>query len=282
MVRTILILAVFLCGWGSISAQVEMFYDPRDLTLQPAYPDFESMSDISGHREVATATDTYMQHMYKTIEYLSNLATPGYVRRAVKSVRLLDPKTNTYYVAARSERRWIEGRATRTGRSLDIALAYTGSKGFFTVKLPDGREAYTRDGRLAFDHTGRIVTLAGRFPFLSEDGELIPPDKDISISEKGVIRTFDRVVGTLKVTVFEDFEEMSEHLFSMDGVFFILDQPIKTVKNPSFEVLQGYSVMANVFQAVDTPFVKNGYTANMNVFQVLNEASKMVVDASGR
>jgi len=50
------------------------------------------------------------------------------------------------------------GELTQTGERLDVAIH---GDGFFEVQLPDGTRAYTRDGALKTDSTGRITTNDG-------------------------------------------------------------------------------------------------------------------------
>lgn len=83
-------------------------------------------------------------------------------------------------------RSFSEGTISETGNSLDLAI--TGN-GFFQVEMPDGSQAYTRDGALKVNAQGNIVTNSGL--------KIIP---DISIPEnaKGIQITED---GVVKVTL---------------------------------------------------------------------------------
>jgi len=53
---------------------------------------------------------------------------------------------------------FTEGELTQTGERLDIAIQ---GDGFFQVQMPDGTLAYTRDGSLKTDSSGRITTSEG-------------------------------------------------------------------------------------------------------------------------
>ncbi len=48
----------------------------------------------------------------------------------------------------------------QTGNPFDWAIE---GKGYFEVKLPDGTQAYTRDGKLKIDQNGEITTMDGYF-----------------------------------------------------------------------------------------------------------------------
>jgi len=51
-----------------------------------------------------------------------------------------------------------QGALQRTDRSLDVAIQ---GEGFLRVRLPDGRQALTRDGSLKVDAAGKLVTSSG-------------------------------------------------------------------------------------------------------------------------
>ncbi len=75
-----------------------------------------------------------------------------------------------------------QGAIEPTGRPLDLAID---GDGYFSVQMPDGMLAYTRDGSFTVSDQGMIVTNAG---YALEPGVTIPPDAtEISISRTGVI-----------------------------------------------------------------------------------------------
>jgi flagellar basal-body rod protein FlgG len=51
-----------------------------------------------------------------------------------------------------------EGPVIQTGQQLDVMIE---GRGFIGVTMPDGTIAYTRDGQLQLDSTGKIVTSSG-------------------------------------------------------------------------------------------------------------------------
>jgi flagellar basal-body rod protein FlgG len=60
--------------------------------------------------------------------------------------------------AVATSRVFTTGELTQTGEKFDMAIA---GDGFFEVTLPDGTQAYTRDGAFKVDATGRVVTSDG-------------------------------------------------------------------------------------------------------------------------
>src|SRR3712207_8338461 len=51
-----------------------------------------------------------------------------------------------------------QGNLTSTEKEFDIAIR---GDGFFRIRLPDGRTAYTRDGSFELDSQGQVVTREG-------------------------------------------------------------------------------------------------------------------------
>ena len=81
-----------------------------------------------------------------------------------------------------TERILSQGALVKTENPLDVAI---NGNGYFQVQLPDGTVAYTRDGNLARNSQGQIVTQAG---FLVAPGITIPTDAlSVSISDAGQV-----------------------------------------------------------------------------------------------
>ncbi|RDE10261.1 flagellar basal-body rod protein FlgG [Pelagibacterium lacus] len=78
-----------------------------------------------------------------------------------------------------------QGNVAPTEKELDLAIR---GEGFFTITLPDGRTAYTRDGTFERDGAGRMVTVDG---YEVEPGIIIPEDATaVSISRDGIVEAF--------------------------------------------------------------------------------------------
>ena len=76
------------------------------------------------------------------------------------------------------------GEITNTGERLDLAIH---GNGFFKVTLPDGTNAFTRDGGFKLNSTGNIVSSDG-LPVTSFAGVTINPEAtNVSISATGVV-----------------------------------------------------------------------------------------------
>ncbi len=80
-------------------------------------------------------------------------------------------------------RAMTQGNLTPTDKDFDVAIR---GEGFFRVRMPDGRTAFTRDGGFDLDAQGQIVTKDG---YVVEPGIQIPGDaRSISISNQGQVQ----------------------------------------------------------------------------------------------
>lgn len=85
-----------------------------------------------------------------------------------------------------TEKLFTQGNIIQTGNPLDIALQ---GRGLLQVTMPDGTQAYTRDGTLQMDETGQLVTSMG-YPI--EPSITIPDNTlSVSISSDGVVSVLE-------------------------------------------------------------------------------------------
>ncbi len=83
---------------------------------------------------------------------------------------------------AATERIFTSGNLNSTGGEMDIAI---NGRGFLQVDLPDGTQAYTRDGALQRDQNGQLTTASG---YVVQPPINVPDNAlSISISKEGVV-----------------------------------------------------------------------------------------------
>ncbi|MDP2367547.1 flagellar basal-body rod protein FlgG [Rhodoferax sp.] len=81
-----------------------------------------------------------------------------------------------------TSRSFAQGSLQQSSNQLDVAIK---GAGFFQVTMPDGTNAYTRDGSFQVDSQGRLVTTSG-YPVAS--GVTVPPTaQSVSISAEGIV-----------------------------------------------------------------------------------------------
>lgn len=81
-----------------------------------------------------------------------------------------------------TEKLFTQGNLVQTGNSMDAAV---NGRGFFQVLMPDGTQAYTRDGTFQIDAQGQMVTSSG---YVVQPAITIPAAaQSVTIGSDGVI-----------------------------------------------------------------------------------------------
>jgi flagellar basal-body rod protein FlgF len=123
---------------------------------------------------------------------LANVTSTGYRAEEhrlravqVQSRNLPSPlPTRAFTVDASTHTDYAPGPMQYTGRSLDVAVE---GKGWIALTMPDGSEAYTRNGSLEVSVNGVLQTRTG-IPVQGDGGSItIPPDVKISIAKDGTV-----------------------------------------------------------------------------------------------
>jgi flagellar basal-body rod protein FlgG len=111
----------------------------------------------------------------------------------------------------------IQGNLTSTEKQYDVAIR---GDGFFRIRLPDGRTAYSRDGSFDLDSQGQLVTRDG---YLVDPGITVPQNATaVTISAAGAVQatvpgqTQPQVLGQIQLARFinkSGLESMGDNLF---------------------------------------------------------------------
>lgn len=163
---------------------------------------------------------------------LANASSTGYRAeehrlRAVQVVSHAGQKglaTRAFAVDASTHADFTPGPMMMTGRPLDIAVQ---GAGWIAVQLPDGGEAYTRNGSFEVSVNG-IVQTRGGLPVMGDGGPIaIPPDAKIGVGVDGTISALPEsgaqnavsVIGRVKLVNPQD----SDLVRGADGLFRMRD-----------------------------------------------------------
>lgn len=142
-----------------------------------------------------------------------------------------------------------QGSIARTDNPTDIAIS---GRGYFQVSMPDGTTAYSRDGNLAVDAEGRLVTSDG-FPL--QPAITIPNEAlSFSISRDGIVEAQIRgqpepqQLGQIELAAFVNpagLEAQGENLFLASAAS---GSPnVSTPTSPGFgSLIQGFVETSNV------------------------------------
>jgi len=148
---------------------------------------------------------------------------------------------------ASTERVFSQGNMNNTGGELDIAIE---GRGFLQVDLPDGTQAYTRDGALQVDQNGQLTTAGGYViqpPINVPDNALsltIGKDGTVSVTQPGAAG-LNVQIGQLQLATFINppgLQSVGENLYletdssgpanilqpGVDGAGSVLQQYVET------------------------------------------------------
>lgn len=147
------------------------------------------------------------------------------------------------------ERIHTQGNPTQTGNSKDLMV---NGAGYFSVLMPDGTAAYTRDGGFQSDQNGQLVTSSG---YVIQPAITVPTnalsvtvgnDGTVSVTLPGV--TAPSQIGSIQVTTFVNpagLESKGENLYVETGASGAPNTNTPGT-NGAGVVLQGYTEASNV------------------------------------
>lgn len=124
---------------------------------------------LDGLHSAATGMAAQQDRIAAVSNDLANASTTGYkhVRIGFRDLMYQQggrtsaegaARTGTGAASVDAGRSMGQGATQRTGEALDVAIQ---GEGFLRVRLPDGRQALTRDGALRFDGEGKLTSSSG-------------------------------------------------------------------------------------------------------------------------
>jgi flagellar basal-body rod protein FlgF len=162
------------------------------------------------------------EHRLRAVQIQSTAQQKGLATRAFA----VDASTHTDYT---------QGPLIATNRSLDMAVR---GAGWIALQMPDGSEAYTRNGSLDLDVNGVVQTRSG-LPVQGDAGSItVPPEQKISVGVDGTISALPEsgaqntvsVIGRVKLVnpPVADLVRGEDGLFRLrDGSAAPLDESVK-------------------------------------------------------
>ncbi len=144
---------------------------------------------------------------------LANVNTAGYKASRSNFQELLEQTTSSRNGArmVNTQISQQQGSFQMTGRDLDWGVA---GEGFFQLKLPDGKIAYTRQGQFQLDGKGTLVNADG-YP-LVWDGTLPPNTAHVSVAPDGTVNALDAsgkatLAGHVQLACFNNPSGLAQH-----------------------------------------------------------------------
>ena len=164
---------------------------------------------LEGLNSAAAGMAAQQQRLDAVANDLANANTVGYKHQRVGFRDLLydspgrssagGVRTGHGAAAVDAGRAWEEGALQRTDRTLDVAIQ---GAGFLRVRLPDGRDALTRDGGLHVDGLRRLTTSTGALVQGANGPITIPrgvTEDQVTIASDGTVSAAGRRVGRLQL-----------------------------------------------------------------------------------
>lgn len=152
------------------------------------------------------------EHQLRAVQVRSNAAQPGLATRAFA----VDASTHTNFTP---------GPMLMTGRILDVAVQ---GSGWIALQLPDGSEAYTRNGSLELNANGIVQTRDG-ITVQGDGGPIaIPPEEKFSIAYDGTISSLPESGAQNTVTIVGRIKLVNPPVANLvrgeDGLFRLRDR----------------------------------------------------------
>ena len=142
----------------------------------------------------ASGAKHILEQQATTSNNLANVSTTGF--RAQMDMFRAAPvqgpglPTRAFVVDSTAGSDFSSGALQVTGRDLDVAVK---GQGWLAVQMPDGTEAYTRNGSLQMSPNGVLTTASGQ-TVAGEGGPItIPPDATVTVGGDGTISTISNV-----------------------------------------------------------------------------------------
>jgi flagellar basal-body rod protein FlgG len=161
---------------------------------------------LEGLHSAAAGMAAQQQRMDAVANDLANANTTGYKHQRVGFRDLVydqtgrssaqGVRTGSGAAAVDAGRAFAQGTLQRTDRPLDVAIQ---GEGFLRVRLPDGRDALTRDGGLHIDGNRRLTTSIGS---LVQPAITVPEgvgEDQISVGPDGTVLAAGNRIGRLDV-----------------------------------------------------------------------------------
>jgi flagellar basal-body rod protein FlgF len=142
--------------------------------------------DHAIYTAMGAASQTLTQQSV-TSNNLANASTPGFKAQlmALRAVPVNGPtlETRTAVAASTPGVNSSAGVMSYTGRDLDVALD---QDGYLAVQMPDGSEAYTRNGDVQVSSNNQLTV--GGYPLMGSGGPIsVPAQSQITIGADGTI-----------------------------------------------------------------------------------------------
>ncbi|MEC5217529.1 flagellar basal-body rod protein FlgF [Actimicrobium sp. GrIS 1.19] len=139
-----------------------------------------------------TGAKHVMEQQSTTANNLANATTTGFRAQldAFRAIPVVGPglPTRAFVVDSTVGADFSQGALQESGRVLDVAIQ---GKGWLALEMPDGTEAYTRQGSLKVNENGILQSQSGHNVIGDAGPITIPPDVNITIAKDGTVSSVE-------------------------------------------------------------------------------------------
>lgn len=175
-----------------------------------------------------------------------------------------------------------QGVLTETNNTLDFAIE---GQSFFTIQLPSGALAYTRDGSFKINENSQLTTkqgylVMGRNPYNQNLESISLHSEDIKADTRGMINQANGQNYALNIASFNDvqtLERIGENLYTGGGA--------QAYMGEQYLVRQGFIEKSNVNpleEMVKMIEITRSFESNQKVVQSMDETLGKAVNEVGK
>lgn len=169
-----------------------------------------------------------------------------------------------------------QGVLKKTNNPLDFALD---GQGFFTIQLPNGEQAYTRDGSFRLNENGELITREG-YPVLGSNGDTISlGTENVTADISGGILTQSGQYFSFGIVNFEDVQDLhrlGDNLYTFEG---------EPSPGGTYALKQGFVETSNINpleELVKMIEITRNFESNQKAVQAMDETLGKAVNEVGR
>jgi flagellar basal-body rod protein FlgG len=179
-----------------------------------------------------------------------------------------------------TERNFSQGSLQQTGNTYDVAIQ---GSGFFKLTMPDGSNAYTRDGSFLVNADGQIVTSQGYL--VTGAGTISPQATNVVIGSDGTISATVNgasvKISPITITTFpnpEGLNSSGQNLYTASDASGTANDGQVPGANGIGTLAQGYTETSNVSvveEMVDMIQAQRAYEINSKAVQASDDMMQM-------
>jgi len=201
---------------------------------------------IKGLYKSASAMIPRIKKQEASANNIANASTPGYKKERVFTKELSKAETKIAHKRNQWEQPMVDqsyisftpGVFDNTGNPLNMAID---GDGFFTLELPDGTKALTRNGAFTVNNQGQLEFPGGAL-VMGEGGAIEVGSGIIDVSGTGIVSSDGQNVGQITPVTVNDLQALDKIGNSM----YVVPEGEELIPSTKSTIQQGYLEASNV------------------------------------